>query len=762
MADLFSCKLLHSPSIDFTRFRALSLPLNLSPHLNFTILRFSSPRLKSFPAVLAEPSSHSTSSTDSRFDIISSTECSDGSVLFKFGYVDVVESTEHEDNMDRNHEVSIVSEMVERESRSRASVRNIKEHYDEVVDERHLQPLEVMRDGELELEEDVEASKQVLELAVLNQEKDVTLSDSAAGLILDDCFGEDVVKERNNETTCAERDMKNLSDFSVIVDGEQGDILDTTASVDDRFCGDAIEESNNICLGNSMDNLHDFLLVNDSRQSGVTAPIASMDDYFSGDVIKEENNEMTSLKSDVEDLREFHMVDTSKHCDALATTASVDDHFIGDVIKVEDNEVKSLDNDMEDARDFHKVDDGKQSDIVVTTSSEFASRMDDEKIIDSAEVIDEMIGGKIGTLQHLSELELMSEESDSSQPQAIDEISAKVEPLSVSLPTEDNRIDDSVNDLLSAAAVSEEEQIDSVEITVERTPSYVVVGADASPSLLQGQTDDDVENSDAMEGSNPKLDSLQIFSTDYTIPRVEISRPAYYLSSGAASLPHPSKNWFGVAGGVCQWSLEGNLDGCYAQELMQNCERTVSGEDIDKLSDVREVLKLSAAAVQSHGLATVLIAHFNHQVLHVANIGDTGFCLIRNGFVYHKSSPMAYEFNFPLQIGRGDDPLEVLEEYCVDVEDGDVIVTATDGLFDNLYVHEIASIVSKSVAASMKPKEIADLLATTAQKVGMSASGRTPFGDAVQAAGYAGYSGGKLDAMTVIVSLVLKQSMLSL
>lgn len=43
----------------------------------------------------------------------------------------------------------------------------------------------------------------------------------------------------------------------------------------------------------------------------------------------------------------------------------------------------------------------------------------------------------------------------------------------------------------------------------------------------------------------------------------------------------------------------------------------------------------------------------------------------------------------------------MFQEYHIDLEEGDVIITATDGLFDNLYEQEIASIVSKSVEDGM-------------------------------------------------------------
>lgn len=45
----------------------------------------------------------------------------------------------------------------------------------------------------------------------------------------------------------------------------------------------------------------------------------------------------------------------------------------------------------------------------------------------------------------------------------------------------------------------------------------------------------------------------------------------------------------------------------------------------------------------------------------MANIGDSGFIVVRNGSVYSKSSPMLHEFNFPVQIEKGDDPSQLLE-----------------------------------------------------------------------------------------------------
>jgi len=43
------------------------------------------------------------------------------------------------------------------------------------------------------------------------------------------------------------------------------------------------------------------------------------------------------------------------------------------------------------------------------------------------------------------------------------------------------------------------------------------------------------------------------------------------------------------------------------------------------------------------------------------------------------------------------------QKYDIDLQEGDVIVTATDGLFDNVYEEEVAGTVSKSLEADLKP-----------------------------------------------------------
>lgn len=45
----------------------------------------------------------------------------------------------------------------------------------------------------------------------------------------------------------------------------------------------------------------------------------------------------------------------------------------------------------------------------------------------------------------------------------------------------------------------------------------------------------------------------------------------------------------------------------------------------------------------------------------MANVGDSGFIILRHGTVYKRSSPMLHAFHFPLLFGKEDEPSHVSE-----------------------------------------------------------------------------------------------------
>ncbi|XP_059446199.1 probable protein phosphatase 2C 71 isoform X2 [Corylus avellana] len=234
-----------------------------------------------------------------------------------------------------------------------------------------------------------------------------------------------------------------------------------------------------------------------------------------------------------------------------------------------------------------------------------------------------------------------------------------------------------------------------------------VLNEETSHSTVNESVDaDKIENSTVLDDSAPSLNWKEEFTVRDThgssaarltsLKAVElrpiassttgekISTEGLFLYNGAALLPHPSKaltggedayfvacqNWLGVADGVGQWSLEGINAGLYARELMENCQKIVSDPKSAPVTKPEELLIRSAAESQSPGSSTVLVAYFDGQVLQAANIGDSGFMVIRNGAVFKRSSATVHDFNFQILIERDDDPSELIEGYTIDLYEG--------------------------------------------------------------------------------------------
>ena len=94
-----------------------------------------------------------------------------------------------------------------------------------------------------------------------------------------------------------------------------------------------------------------------------------------------------------------------------------------------------------------------------------------------------------------------------------------------------------------------------------------------------------------------------------------------------------------------------------------------------------------------------------------------------------------------------------------EVQPGDIIIIATDGLFDNLFDSDIQKICEMVLAYELGPEETCDkiskeLVAKAVQK-GWDDTYKSPFNK--NAANYGQiFTGGKLDDTTVIVALVVE------
>jgi protein phosphatase PTC7 len=211
-----------------------------------------------------------------------------------------------------------------------------------------------------------------------------------------------------------------------------------------------------------------------------------------------------------------------------------------------------------------------------------------------------------------------------------------------------------------------------------------------------------------------------------------------------------------VADGVGGWAEVGVDPGEFARKLLHYVAE--SEEQHTSVADIKpEVFlqyayeKIHTQRIEGSSTACVLVLHDDH--LSYANLGDSGFMVVRGNQVPFRSKEQTHEFNFPYQLGsKGRGEAETPRDAktgAVPLQKGDVIVVGTDGLFDNLYDTEIVEIVRRGELASAV--DLARELAQRAHNVADNKTADTPFAAAASKEGL-NWPGGKMDDISVIVA----------
>ncbi|KAF9620721.1 hypothetical protein IFM89_014242, partial [Coptis chinensis] len=166
--------------------------------------------------------------------------------------------------------------------------------------------------------------------------------------------------------------------------------------------------------------------------------------------------------------------------------------------------------------------------------------------------------------------------------------------------------------------------------------------------------------------------------------------------------------------------------------------------------------KKAYSNTKAAGSATACIITLKDQSLRAVNVGDCGFRVIRNGCCIYRSPVQLREFNFPYQLAGNSDPRNnpgQAEVIKVDpIENGDVIVAGSDGLFDNMFDYEIQNEVNKRNKDRRGAQETAQKIAMFALHKSCDKIGETPFSLEAKKAGVARRRGGKPDDISVIVA----------
>ncbi|CBH17076.1 protein phosphatase 2C, putative [Trypanosoma equiperdum] len=258
-----------------------------------------------------------------------------------------------------------------------------------------------------------------------------------------------------------------------------------------------------------------------------------------------------------------------------------------------------------------------------------------------------------------------------------------------------------------------------------------------------------------------------------------------------------------VFDGVSWWKEYAGVDsGLYSAALAKFMYSFVEDDALGSLPlSSCELLQRAYDACLSdeiHGTSTALVAtlqrpccaadascsvsaKFSNCMLDVCSIGDCTSMIIRDGRIVFVSDEQMHSFDYPFQLGQGsaDIPVHSLQ-YRVVVRPGDVLLLGSDGIFDNVFKHDIAELVWKFVGPVcgryaldfdrpsqydvatkiIPPDDVLRALSAGVDEVVRVASANardvkcnTPYSNKAIENG-ANYRGGRLDDMTLLGSII--------
>ncbi|KAG2382187.1 hypothetical protein C9374_005389 [Naegleria lovaniensis] len=232
----------------------------------------------------------------------------------------------------------------------------------------------------------------------------------------------------------------------------------------------------------------------------------------------------------------------------------------------------------------------------------------------------------------------------------------------------------------------------------------------------------------------------------------------------------------GVADGVGGWIDQGVDPSHISNQLMLNC-KLICEREINNPSFLSNPNKIMQAAYEmivnekqvQAGSTTCCVASFDkkNNILRTSNLGDSTCAVFRNGACIFVTQERQHYFNCPFQLGVV--PAEIstayhdLPEHAVNEEivlqPEDVIVMATDGVWDNLFPEDIGTVIidlqdnvfadasqGSNASTPLQSHELAKRITLHARTVSLDRNARTPF---AVGSGFR-FIGGKFDDITTV------------
>ncbi|KAF9427364.1 Protein phosphatase PTC7 [Podila epigama] len=235
----------------------------------------------------------------------------------------------------------------------------------------------------------------------------------------------------------------------------------------------------------------------------------------------------------------------------------------------------------------------------------------------------------------------------------------------------------------------------------------------------------------------------------------------------------PRRVALGVADGVGGWAEVGVDPALFSWALMDNAEAVARLTDVDngsddkttggKILDAQTILDGAYTELVKEGkvkagssTACILSLCKLTGTLRASNLGDSAYLLIRNNQCVYESPSQQHFWNCPYQLtvlppgypGAGQHVMDMPKDAAQtthQLQDGDVIVLATDGFWDNVFTEEAIELVDRELGDLIRNKDsvagknmpVADVLASvrtlsqrltnTARRFSLDQKRRTPF-----------------------------------
>ncbi|CDW74148.1 serine threonine family 2c [Stylonychia lemnae] len=271
----------------------------------------------------------------------------------------------------------------------------------------------------------------------------------------------------------------------------------------------------------------------------------------------------------------------------------------------------------------------------------------------------------------------------------------------------------------------------------------------------------------------------------------QLSHQKSHFTYGVSMLPHIEKRQRGgedayfaddqfmvVLDGVGGWNDQGVDPGLFSRQLVSLISLERHHNDQQTL---KNILVEAVKKTTFKGSSTACLARINQNlggaVLETTNLGDSGYALFRikderketqDGIepnpkivLQFRSKEQQYSFNFPYQCGTNCDLPYNADDNSHILEENDILIMGSDGLFDNVYDEDLLNCIYPNF--NKETKQITDHLAaavclsTKAEILGKDKKYFSPFAKhAKEQRKY--FMGGKLDDVTVIVAQFHKSS----